>query len=396
MPNPVSSTVSTASLPSARSATRIWPPAGVYLTALVTMLVSTCSSRTASASTHTGSVLISMLPIQPASPVNVATARRTASARSSGCRFSRIFPRRRARRRADRRSGVRCGRPAARSPRGRESRRPPRACVNSSTLDGAADRAERIAQLVGQHRQELVLRAAVALGAVAVAVGLEELAAGPSRSDSGARRCDDTVVVSDRLTSKAPDPSRSAGCDAVAAAGARAAPRNRPGRTRPRIGRCGCRPPTRAARRRAPRSARWSTGCRRDRREDDGAFLHLFDEVAVRLLGAVQRVDLVAAGALDDQRVDLALPNRPQHVLGFGETRAQRLRRSSRRFGVWLAIIALTFLRRWSRAERDRVPGARARGSDMSPMIRRIGSGSFLMSVGAAMICSPLVRTGCW
>ena len=60
-------------------------------------------------------------------------------------------------------------------------------------------------------------------------------------------------------------------------------------------------------------------------REDDGAFLHLFDEVAVRLLGAVQRVDLVAAGALDDQRVDLALPNRPQHLLGFGEARAQRL-----------------------------------------------------------------------
>jgi hypothetical protein len=31
----------------------------------------------------------------------------------------------------------------------------------------------------------------------------------------------------------------------------------------------------------------------------------------------------------------------------------------------------------------------------MSPMIRRIGNGSFLIKVGAAMICSPMVRTGC-
>ena len=65
MPNPVSSTLSTASLPSARSATRIRPPGGVYLTALVTMLVSTCSSRTASPSTQTGSVLIVDVSIQP-------------------------------------------------------------------------------------------------------------------------------------------------------------------------------------------------------------------------------------------------------------------------------------------------------------------------------------------
>lgn len=42
--------------------------------------------------------------------------------------------------------------------------------------DGGADGAERVAQLVGHQRQELVFRAAVALGPVAVAVGLEELA----------------------------------------------------------------------------------------------------------------------------------------------------------------------------------------------------------------------------
>jgi hypothetical protein len=48
-------------------------------------------------------------------------------------------------------------------------------------------------------------------------------------------------------------------------------------------------------------------------------------EVAVRLLGAVRRVDLIASGALDDRRVDLAVPNRPQQVLVFGEARAHRL-----------------------------------------------------------------------
>src|SRR5204863_2859031 len=59
--------------------------------------------------------------------------------------------------------------------------------------------------------------------------------------------------------------------------------------------------------------------------EDDGAFLHLFDEVSVRLFGAMQRVDLAAGRALNDQRIDLALPDRSQHVLGFRETRAQRV-----------------------------------------------------------------------
>lgn len=34
--------------------------------------------------------------------------------------------------------------------------------------------------------------------------------------------------------------------------------------------------------------------------------------------------------------------------------------------------------------------------SDMSPMIRRKGSGSCLISVGAAMSGSPFASTGCW
>ena len=43
-------------------------------------------------------------------------------------------------------------------------------------LNGTADGAERTAQLVSQHRQELVFRAVVVFGAFALAVGLEQLA----------------------------------------------------------------------------------------------------------------------------------------------------------------------------------------------------------------------------
>jgi hypothetical protein len=42
--------------------------------------------------------------------------------------------------------------------------------------DGITDRDERIAQLMGQQGQELIFRPVVALGAGALAVGLEELA----------------------------------------------------------------------------------------------------------------------------------------------------------------------------------------------------------------------------
>jgi hypothetical protein len=60
-------------------------------------------------------------------------------------------------------------------------------------------------------------------------------------------------------------------------------------------------------------------------REDHGALVHLFHEVAIRLLGAAQRVDLIAGGALDDQRVDLALPDRAHHLFGLGEAQPKRV-----------------------------------------------------------------------
>ena len=127
------------------------------------------------------------------------------------------------------------------------------------------------------------------------------------------------------------------------------------------------------------------------RGEDDGAFLHLFDEVAVRLVGAVQRVDLIARVVVDEQRVDLAVPDRPQHLLGFGEARAQLVEsRRRRRSCGWRAVVHRHHARRRSS------PSSTRSVFDMSPMIRRSGSGSFLIRVGAAMICSPLARTGCW
>ena len=175
MPKPESSMLSTASAPSARSATRIWPPGGVYLTALVRMFVSTCSIRTASPSIHAGSVVTSMCRSSRGSAANVSAARRTTSARSSGCRFNRIFPE--FTRSMSSRSSIKCVMWS--------TCRAITSCARVSGLllgvphlehsGGSADRSERIAQLVGQQCQELVFHAAVVLGTVAVAVGLEKL-----------------------------------------------------------------------------------------------------------------------------------------------------------------------------------------------------------------------------
>jgi hypothetical protein len=108
--------------------------------------------------------------------VNVATHRRTISARSSGCRSRRIFSGDHAldvEQIADQLRDVsdllrdhlmRAGGGLALGVRQLEH------------ADGIGDGTERRAQLVGQHREELVFRAIVALGAVAVVRGSEELA----------------------------------------------------------------------------------------------------------------------------------------------------------------------------------------------------------------------------
>ncbi len=139
------------------------------------MLVSTCSIRTASPSTHAGSVLTSMLPIQP----GVAGERGDRPADHLGQveRLS-IQPDLSGDHALDVEQIVDQTCDVADLPRDHVVRAGCRLALgvrHLEHLDGSADRAERIAQLVGQHRQELVFRAAVALGTVAVAVGLEEL-----------------------------------------------------------------------------------------------------------------------------------------------------------------------------------------------------------------------------
>src|SRR5688572_27656976 len=90
-------------------------------------------------------------------------------------------------------------------------------------------------------------------------------------------------------------------------------------------------------------------------REDERAFLHLLDQPAVGLVGAVQRVDLTAVGALDDQCVDLALTDRAQHFFGLGEAGAQRV--------DLVAMLTFACHRPAQGSERDPAPAALAPGS---------------------------------
>ena len=66
---------------------------------------------------------------------------------------------------------------------------------------------------------------------------------------------------------------------------------------------------------------------RRDR-QDDRAFLHLFDEVAVRLISGGTRVHLIAVVHAIDQRIDVAQLNR-RRSSSASVRRARRLARSS-------------------------------------------------------------------
>ena len=55
----------------------------------------------------------------------------------------------------------------------------------------------------------------------------------------------------------------------------------------------------------------------------DGAILHLLDQRAIRRIGAAQRVDALARPIGDEERVDFAVADRAQRLLGLGEARAQ-------------------------------------------------------------------------
>ena len=263
MPKPVSSTLSTASPPSARSATRIRPPAGVYFTALVRMLVSTCSSRTASPSTHTGSVLISICRSSPGVAANVATAWRTSSAMSSGCRFSRIFPE--TTRSTSSRSSIRremwptCRAitSCARRRRLRLGRR--HSSTWTAVLIAPSGLRSSWASIARNSSFVRLSRSARSRSLLASRSSRQSVTIRFRRSPPA-----DAVVVSDRLTSKDARLRADQGAATPAAAGASSGLDIVPVGRGARTGRSGCHSPTRAARRRARRSVRWHTGCRRE------------------------------------------------------------------------------------------------------------------------------------
>ena len=176
-------------------------------------------------------------------------------------------------------------------------------------MQGGADGTQRIAQLVRQHRQELVFRPVVALGAVAFASGLEKFteirddqvqAAFTGRASRGQR---ETHIEVDRAGARQ-------GAAAAAAAGQEKT-------LELALVGLAYEPIERTANDRLDgfvhhrREARVGVEDVAATTENDGAFLHLFHEVAVRLIGAVQRIDLASAGAFDDKGIDLARANGP-------------------------------------------------------------------------------------
>ncbi len=137
------------------------------------------------------------------------------------------------------------------------------------------------------------------------------------------------------------------------------------------------------------------------RRDGQAGLGHRLDHQPVEALGLAEREDPLALAAGDDDGVDLAFADGPEGVLGLGQLAPQalelagplrpgfaprhalppdRLGAGGRRFGHSLDLR--------SRPTRMRSVSA------MSPIIRRNGRGSFLIRVGAAMICSPRARVG--
>src|SRR5262249_26952495 len=59
-------------------------------------------------------------------------------------------------------------------------------------------------------------------------------------------------------------------------------------------------------------------------RQRGGALVHLLEQQAIRMVGAAQRVDLIAFGPAYDQRVDLAAADRFERFFGFAELGAKK------------------------------------------------------------------------
>ena len=149
--------------PRDRPSSQIWPPGSVYLAALFSRLQSTCSSRVGSASSRIGSAgrRDGQLVAAAARSAGGASRRRwpTTAASSTGSLRSSILPRL-IRETSSRSSTSRAMCCTCRSAIDRAASTSVRlAARQPHQLQGVADRGQRVAQLVGEHGQELVLAA---------------------------------------------------------------------------------------------------------------------------------------------------------------------------------------------------------------------------------------------
>ncbi len=252
--------------------------------------------------------------------------------------------------------------------------------------DRGGDGAQRIAQLVAEHREELILRVARRLGfraGDACARQLEQV--GNDEAEALDALGDERADGEERGNRAAFDGQQMS--LVLAASSAQCLAQRRP------IGLCD---------EAADRPADDRLGARSDqlgepsiavqdvarRGQRERALLHLLDEHPVGLLGVLEREELRAMRAIDDERVDLALANGAQGLLGFLELTLELLDPFEIHRVVGHARCHHVCSTRSS-------PAITRALLDMSPMTRRAGNGNCLTQVGAAMMCSPLASIGC-
>ena len=160
-PRPSSSTSRNALPPSCRTATRTWPPLGLWRMALSTRMKTSWRSRAASPSTIAGSGSTSTLTsFAPAGLTSDEAAAAATSPRSSGSRSREIAPESdRARRRRSSTSDVRCSTSAPISSSALPTELTGSSACRRRWSSGAPDDGQRRPQLVARVGGELALTA---------------------------------------------------------------------------------------------------------------------------------------------------------------------------------------------------------------------------------------------
>ena len=126
----------------------------------------------------------------------------------------------------------------------------------------------------------------------------------------------------------------------------------------------------------------------------NGPLLHLFNHHPIRLIRPGKRVHLRTTGAVNHDRINVPVTNRLQGLIRLGKLSSQ------------FFVLGYELLRSFRFGRHDPVP----LGYDMglksspnrtrslllkSPISRRNGRGSCLISVGAAMMFSSFANSGC-